>query len=280
MIKPNQPKLRSLYLALGIALGSVGLAMPGFAITLTDTDPAAAASWTQLGWKVEGRAGVLGSGDYELAIGPNGAGSGLTGKAEWIWGNNEEVPWTLNWNGTTAAFTFGNLAPISYTSATSNIFNGFYLLTNAVRDNRVTRGTQMTLRVNNVNGTTITDPNIFASSRVTSSGSNFLDQVFFSSSEAIRTLGGTVRMSWLNPNPQAVNARSRLTFALRGYNTGSTPAPIPTIVSTSAVIQSAGLPPTVASIPEANSTLGLLALSAMGASSMLIQKQQQKAKLG
>jgi len=276
MTKPNNSKLGSVYLALGIAVGSLAVTMPAFAIALTDTDPADAASWKQLGWKVEGRAGVLGTGDYELAIGPNGAASDLTGKAEWIWGNGEEVPWTLDWNGQTAAFRFGNLAPINYTSTTSNIFNGFYLLTNAVRDNKVARGTQMSLLVNSVNGINVANQNIFASSRVTSAGSNFLDQVFFSSSEAIRNLSGTVRMSWLNLNPQAVSARSRVYFQMRGYNTGITP---PTIVSNSPVIQSAGFPSAVA-VPESGSILGLLAVGAIGASSLLIQKQQGKAKLG
>lgn len=201
-----------------LAGSSVLLAsLPAQAVTLTPvSDPT---DWTDLGWAVEGRAGATGFRDYEYAIGPDGAQAGNTGQIYRDWTNGEDVPWSLTWNGSTAAFTLGSQT-ISYApvDAASNVFDGFYLLTRSLtRDASVAPGTSMALSVSSVNGAGITP--VSSVSTAPAAGQD-LDQFFFRSDTPISSLAGLARLSWElgAPNPNANDARGAVTFKLRGFD--------------------------------------------------------------
>lgn len=253
--------------ALGVALGSLGLTIPASAIQIYKVTPQPTQTppeWTNLGWKVEGRAGAdpkVGSSqdDYELAIGPNGAQADLVAQQNWQWENNVDVDWSLNWDGSTVTYQFGNLAPIAYQSSNStNVFDGFYLLTKSqtlVKPNDpktfVDPDTTIDFLVKTVNGEQVTDQfgnNLFSSATSPANG-QMLTQPFFYSDEGITSMTGTVKMSWLNRNPQVGNGRSYVDFQIRGFKTA-------------------------ASVPEPISTFSLLAFGAIGTASLLKRKQK------
>jgi len=256
--------------ALGVTTGSLALATPAFAVQLQlvqDSPYAPAPSdWTDLGWKVEGRAGAPFGEDYEFAIGPNGAQANNTGQIYRDWNNNEEVNWSFNWDGQIAKFALGNeLISYSLSNPSPNVFNAFSLLTNVdtrsynaagLGTKRVEEGTQIDLIVKTLNGENVTDtseiPNtIFSSSTGQAAEAQSLSKKFFSSPETITSLAGTVKMSWLNIDPNEIKARSRVSFQIQGYD-----------------IQGQR------SIPEPTSVLSLLAFGAFGVSSLLKRKQQ------
>lgn len=240
--------LLSLSLSLGLALGSFSLAPAVSALTLTKT-PIKTSDWTNLGWKVEGRAGAdpqAGSrdDDYEIAIGPNGAQADLVAQQNWLWQNGQTVNWNLNWNGSTAEFKFDGLPPIAYTPAvTTGLFNGLSLFTQVLtNDGKVQPGTALNLLVTTVNGQAVTDQ--AAQPVFSNSVGPAINQAFYTSNVAIQSLAGTVNLSWPSGfNPQTASARSRVDFQIQGYTVGQPPV----------------------DVPEPTATLGLLALGAVGA---------------
>ncbi|MBD2466015.1 putative Ig domain-containing protein, partial [Oscillatoria sp. FACHB-1407] len=165
-------------------------------------------------WKVEGRAG--GTSTYEFAIGPSGAQTTNTGTADIVWQNGQNVPWSLTWNGNQASFTVGTRT-IRYTTATPGLFNGLYLMTKVdSRDTRkVSVGTQMHLEVQSANGQSI---NPIALNSTGPTGGQDLDQLIFTSDQAITSLTGVARISWPTNgvNPHTTSAQSRITFVIEG----------------------------------------------------------------
>lgn len=254
--------------ALGVTAGTLGFT-PAFAVQLklVQDEPYAPApsGWVDLGWKVEGRAGAPLREDYEFAIGPNGAQANNTGQIYRDWNDSEIVDWSFNWDGQMAKFTVGE-EEISYSllNPSPNIFNGFSLLTNvdtrsydapALGTKRVEAGTQIDFIVKTLNGEDVTDTSgtvdsVFSSSIGQVAEAQSLNKKFFSSPEAITSLTGTVKMNWLNINPNEIKARSRVTFQIQGYDfEGET------------------------SIPEPTSVLSLLAFGAFGIGSLMKRRQ-------
>lgn len=258
----SKASLLAMSAALGVTAGSLGLAIPAFAVQLTLVqDPLELSSWTDLGWKVEGRAGAPFGEDYEFAIGPNGAQANNTGQIYRDWNNGEIVDWSFNWNGQTAKFILaGEEISYSLSNPSPNIFNAFSLLTNvdtnsynspALGTKKVEEETQIDLIVKTLNGQDATDTSgilnsIFSSSIGQATEAKSLSQKFFSSPEAITSLTGTVKMSWLNIDPNEIKARSRVSFQIQGYDFQGQ-----------------------SSIPEPTSTLSLLAFGAFGVRSLI-----------
>ena len=126
---------------------------------------------TQLG-KVQGRPGTNGptlNGDYEIAIGPNGAQAGLTGQSQIDWNSGTEYDWQLDFNPTNNLATFQVLdngkgvpaPPITYSYPGPLVFNAFGLVARADDpSNVIAEGTTMNLTVTDVtllnNGKTLT----------------------------------------------------------------------------------------------------------------------------
>lgn len=190
---------------------------PVQAVTLTPVSEPT--GWTDLGWAAEGRAGATGFRDYEYAIGPDGAQADNTGQIYRDWANGEDVPWSLTWNGSTAAFTIG-AETISYApvGALSNVFDGFYLLTKSLtRDASVAPGTSMALSVAAVNGVGVAPVSSVSTAPATGQD---LDQFFFRSDTPISSLAGLARLTWDagDPNPNANDARGAVTFKIRGFD--------------------------------------------------------------
>lgn len=270
----SKANLLTMSVALGVAVGSLGISLPTLAIQLykvTPTPTQTPPEWTNLGWKVEGRAGAdpkVGSSqdDYEIAIGPNGAQADYAAIQHWQWEDDVDVNWSLNWDGSTVTFQFDGLDPISYKpSDSTNVFNGFYLLTKSQTLSKpndpktfVDPGTTIDFLVKTVNGESVIDQfgdTLLSSATSPAPSGQMLTQPYFYSDEAISSMTGTVKMSWLNRNPQVGNGRSYVDFQIRGFNTG------------------AGV-----SVPEPASTFSLLAFGAIGVGSLVGRKQKMRAE--
>lgn len=258
----SKASLLAVSTALGVTASSLGAGIPAFAVQLTLVQDApyapAPSGWVDLGWKVEGRAGAPFGEDYEFAIGPNGAQANNTGQIYRDWNNDEIVDWSFNWDGQTAKFNLaGEEILYSLSNPSPNIFNGFSLLTNvdtrsynapALGTRRVEEGTEIDLVVETLNGEAVN--NIFSNAIGQGEEVQNLSKKFFSSSETISSLSGTVKVSWLNIDPNEIKARSRVSFQIEGYDfSGQT------------------------SIPEPTSTLTLLAFGAFGVSSLIKGRQ-------
>lgn len=241
----SKSSLLAISALLGVTAGSLGIATPVLAVQLNLVQDApyapAPSGWTNLGWKVEGRAGAPFGEDYEFAIGPNGAQANNTGQIYRDWNNDEILDWSFNWNGQTAKFTLGGEEILySLLNPSPNIFNGFSLLTNvdtrsydapALGTRRVAEGTEINLIVNTLNGPNITDSsNVFSNSIGQAEEAQSLSKKFFASPIAITSLTGTVKMSWLDIDPNAIKARSRVTFQIQGYDFEEKRIPEPTSI--------------------------------------------------
>ncbi|MFB2937737.1 choice-of-anchor W domain-containing protein [Aerosakkonemataceae cyanobacterium BLCC-F154] len=259
----SKASLLAISAALGVTAGSLGLATPAFAVqlTLVQDEPYAPApsGWVDLGWKVEGRAGAPLGEDYEFAIGPDGAQANKTDDIYRDWNNGETVDWSFNWDGQTAKFTLaGEDIFYSLLNPSPNIFNGFSLLTNvdtrtydapALGERRVEEGTAIDLIVETLNGEAVN--NIFSNAIGQGEEVQNLSKKFFSSSETINSLAGTVKVSWLSIDPNEIKARSRVSFQLEGYDFNGEQT----------------------SIPEPTSILSLLAFGAFGIGSVIKRRQ-------
>ncbi|MEM1425655.1 MAG: choice-of-anchor W domain-containing protein [Cyanobacteria bacterium P01_H01_bin.130] len=233
--------LSTLGLTAATALASLMAVPAANAATLTSvSDFSERDTWDKL-FEVEGRAG--GRGDYEYAIGPEGANSENTGTIELDWINGEEVAWDLIWDGTTATFSIGGRS-ISYNSPTlvgPNEFDGLYFLAQAKgAGSKISPGTEMFLAIEEINGMVQTD--LDARGVAPESGGN-LQRFLFTSDMDITSLSGIARLSW-DPdgvNPVAKRAAGRATFKIKGYDATDT-----------------------MDVPEPGMLLGLLAFGGIG----------------
>ena len=247
----SKASLLAMSAALGVTASGLGLTTSASAVQLKLVQDApyapAPSGWKDLGWKVEGRAGAPFGEDYEFAIGPNGAQANNTGQIYRDWNDDEVVDWSFNWDGQTAKFALGEEEILySLLNPSPNIFNGFSLLTNvdtrsynapALGTRRVEAGTQIDLIVKTLNGEDVTDTSgilnsVFSSSIGQAAEAQSLNKKFFSSPTAITSLTGTVKMSWLNIDPNENKARSRVTFQIQGYDFEEKRIPEPTSVLT------------------------------------------------
>ncbi|MFM2381209.1 MAG: hypothetical protein RLZZ143_3792 [Cyanobacteriota bacterium] len=188
---------------------------------------------TQLG-KVQGRSGTNGptlNGDYEIAIGPNGAQAGLTGQSQIDWNSGTIYSWQLDFNPTSNQATFQvfdngkgsptNQITYSYTGSLVSLhFSAFGLVAQADNPSTIiTAGTTMNLSVTDI---TLTGGNSqsFSSSPLSvtatsdPSGStrwakNYytVDNAAFPGAE-ITQLKGTFSANFTGLNPQDKNGRS------------------------------------------------------------------------
>jgi hypothetical protein len=227
-------KLITTSLAVGASVISFGvLPQPASAVNvnLVQEGDLTPNGWTNLNWTLEGRAGAKGQRDWEFGIGEDQF-SRPTGEFHWDWQNQQEVPWTLDWNGNRVSFTIQNQT-ISYSQQTppAKSFDGFYLWTRATTANRkVDPGTKMFLQVNTVNGMGINPVSSSATApALTADNLTDITKNYFASDTPINSLSGIATMSWsdgaLNPNEEA--AGSRVGLKIEGFSTSSTPVPEP-----------------------------------------------------
>ncbi|MDJ0732883.1 MAG: hypothetical protein QNJ47_02160 [Nostocaceae cyanobacterium] len=207
--------------------------------------------WTDLGWKVEGRAGAAGGADWEFGVRPSNDSQPVE-QLEWDWINGQEVRWNLTWDKSNqkVSFQLDNKNPIDYTlSNIDSLFNGFYLWTRATTvQGKVDPGTNVYIEVNNVNGENV-NPLFSTTTATNQEGFTSLRETYFLSDREIDTLSGILKMSWEDGavNPQKANARSRLGLKVKGFS--------------------------VASIPEPGSIFGLLVIGALGIGSVVNRNQ-------
>ncbi|MEQ8384940.1 MAG: PEP-CTERM sorting domain-containing protein [Coleofasciculus sp. A1-SPW-01] len=222
-------KLITTSLAVGASVISFGvLSQPASAVNVTFVKEGGNPpdGWTNLNWTLEGRAGKE-PGDWEFAT-KEDDGNPIE-QLEWEWQNQEEVPWTLEWDGNTVSFNIQDQT-ISYYQATppATSFDGFYLWTRTTTsDGKVAPGTKMFLEVDAVNGIDI-DPVSSSAIAPEPDGQN-ITKNYFSSDTQISTLSGIATMSWSDgaPNPNLAAARSLVGLKIEGFSTSSTPVPEP-----------------------------------------------------
>ncbi|MEQ8959970.1 MAG: PEP-CTERM sorting domain-containing protein [Coleofasciculus sp. C2-GNP5-27] len=227
-------KLITTSLAVGASVISFGvLSQPASAVNVNFVQEGGNPpdGWTNLNWTLDGRAGAKGSGDWELGIGEDNFPIPKD-QFHWDWQNQQEVPWTLDWDGNTVSFTIQEQT-ISYYQATppATSFNGFYLWTRSqteIEKGKVAPGTEMFLQVDAINGIDI-DPVSSSAVAPETQGNQNITKNYFSSDTQISTLSGIARMSWLDgaPNPNQAQARSRVELKIEGFSTPSTPVPEP-----------------------------------------------------
>jgi hypothetical protein len=243
-----------------------------------DTFKSNCATVTQLG-KIQGRSGVLGFGDYEVAIGPNGAQAGLTGKLELDWNSGTTYKWQLDFNPSNnqAKFTLFNngidtiARSITYSYAGTLPFNAFGLIARADDSSTgiITAGTKMNLSVTDVtlDGTT---SQTFASPLSVTAISNTLRfaknyyTVDTSAGTEITQLKGTFSTNLTGLNPQDLKGHSRgIGFEITLFDPDN-------LAAQQKAAQS------VSEIPEPNSILGLLIFGFLGIGSALKCKRDKK----
>jgi hypothetical protein len=204
------------------------------------------------GWTIDataqGRAGVLGAGDWELGGFNDTIPGGATfSQAQWVWGDRQEVSWLLDVDKTTdlATFKMWALNPSLGTTITRTInleasggFNGFGIVASSDgRDSgKVAPGTEISLLVNKINGLNL-GTQAFTTNAIAPSGGVDKEANYFALSDTSYSLGGTLFMDWNTINPQAKSARSRVQFEVKIFDR----------------------PPQ--SVPEPSALLGLLSLS-------------------
>jgi hypothetical protein len=236
---------------------------------------------TQLA-KIQGRSGASGfglNGDYEIAIGPNGAQANRTGILQLDWNDETVYNWTLDWNTSNnqAIFTLLNNGrtntpgSISYIYSLPDLpFNAFSLVARADNPSTViSANTTMNLAVTKValDGGTLTTLGSPLSVTATSSASGLTRFVkgFYtidpSAGTEITKMEGTFKLDIPNGglNPQDQNGRaSGIGFEL-------------TLFDPSAI-----QPPQAAtSVPEPASIFGLLSVASLGFTFVRKRKNQE-----
>jgi hypothetical protein len=217
----------------------------------TQDTPIPPAGWDDLGWIVEGRAGVKGKGDWEVKLSEyqydpiaqkeNHVNPLAGDTIDWDWQNGVDVPWLLEWDGNKVKYTFGNKPTIDYVSNTGLPLDAFYLWTRATTTtspNLVGDGTEMLLKVTGVKevgATSFTIVSGVESSAVAPITNNVtnITKNWFVSDKPIAALQGIARMSWdlADPNPNQKNARSRVGFKIVGFDLEeSTSVPEPGVI--------------------------------------------------
>jgi hypothetical protein len=220
-------------------LGLTLISQPAKAINInlvsTQDTPIPPASWGEdLGWIVEGRAGVKGKADWEVKLSKYQYDSinqqethvnPLSGDTiEWDWQNGVDVPWLLEWDGNTIKYTFGNKPTIDYTSNAGLSLDAFYLWTRATTaSDKVGDGTEMLVEVTGVKEVGATNfTTVFGveSSAIAPATGTDITKNWFASDKPIAALQGIARMSWDlgEPNPNVAKARSRVGFKIVGFD--------------------------------------------------------------
>ncbi|GFE71322.1 PEP-CTERM sorting domain-containing protein [Chroococcus sp. FPU101] len=198
----------------------------------------------------EWRAGVQGPGDYEAALGPEGANYPLAGTFDIDWGNNQEVVWDLSYQdidgiATLTLFDGTNAQTVTYDRGEGGLFKNFAFVAK-VRDRQdglVASGTSISIQVTDINGC---GSSCDFSNTLTSAVFDTEDvshAQFFSSDTSITSMVGKVVMRWTSQDPQPVGggARSSVAVQLKAYDPGNVD-PV--------------------SVPEPSVILGLLAIGA------------------
>jgi hypothetical protein len=238
------------------------------------------ATVTQLA-KIQGRSGTNGptlNGDYEIAIGPNGAQAGLTGQSQIDWNSGTVYNWELNFNPTTNQATFQvldngkgsptNLITYSYGASSTMPFNAFGILARADNPSSIiTANTTMNLSVTQVtlDGGGVGKTTNFGASPLsvtaisTSSGTSRFAKNYYTVDPAAGTeitqMKGTFSANFTGLNPQDKNGRSSgIGFEITLFD----PPPSPAVSQP---------------VPEPNSMLGLFAFGVLGAGSLLKRKK-------
>ncbi len=212
----------------------------------------------------EARAGA--PGDYEGAIGPNGADAQNTGQYNINWIDGNPVPWSLNWTQDTGTveFVFAGQTRF-YDSGFSGVkFNAFSLLAQS-RENglRVDDNTTITVDLNSINGESIVingGPSFSQGNSALSFPDNF-EHNFYTVNSAnivpeIFSMSGTITLDWDRINPQENRARGLVTVQIKGYD--------PDFLS----------PQQPESIPESNSITSLLMLSFLGLGKLVLPNKK------
>jgi hypothetical protein len=241
--------------ALGIAFTGL-VAMPHEALAATITrvpgnfaysTPNYPTDWENLNWVARGRASARG--DWEFGVSTDEDINNPVQKSQWDWTNGEDVSWNLLWDAAANKMTFnigGSSLVLDQEGQASKIFNGFFLWTTSRNDpNRVSAGTEMLVEVNTVNGVAV-DPGVVNSSATApETNSQVISKFFFASNEAITSMSGVARISWLDGayNPQMSGARDRVGFKIEGFNIGKFKV--------------------AQTVPEPTSVLGLLAFGTL-----------------
>lgn len=228
--------------ALGIAItGLVTLPSEALAASISRIPgnfagavPSTPSGWTDLGWVTRGRASA--PGDWEFGVTTQDNSSGVVQQTNWDWTNGENVGWDLLWNSDENEMTFtigGQTLVLDQEGPASGTFNGFSLFTTSrTAENKVDEGTEIFLQVNEVNGMA-TGPEVTSSATSPEAGGPIISsQFFYESDEAITSVSGIARMSWLDGglNPQDSRARDRVAFKIAGFSNGKsdeTPDSIP-----------------------------------------------------
>ncbi|MEM1369590.1 MAG: FG-GAP repeat protein [Cyanobacteria bacterium P01_H01_bin.15] len=180
------------------------------------------------------RAGVLGSGDFELVLDGNGLQSPSTNSqtAEFVWQNGEEVPWELlfDLDNQIATFVFGE-EQITYNTGfspeTDFPFDRFVVALSAKNGGRVGSlldpESEICFGFDDITLVDGSAPGFTPYSDCANllAGSELVTRAFElqGSSSSLASLSGTVSLSWDDTNPQAVNARSRLAVQFLGFDT-------------------------------------------------------------
>lgn len=219
-------------------------------------------------FEVEWRAGTDGFGDYEAAIGPNGANVGASDPQIQIdWQRGAAIPWSIAYdqiNGI-AVFTM-NSQSSTYTvpSGLAGLpWDRIGLFANVKsKAGQVVAGTRTTLNVSTINNETVlvensNNNNASINARLFNRPTfsryfEGVDEDDFTTLIPITSMTGTISIAWLanGPNPQPPSIRGAGSFIdvkLKAY-------------------ESSDIDPVDTVIPEPSSILGLLAVGLLGAS--------------
>ncbi|MDY7013794.1 MAG: PEP-CTERM sorting domain-containing protein [Cyanobacteriota bacterium] len=245
---------------LGMAFAGL-VAMPADVLAATITrvpgnfaysNPNYPGGWENLNWVARGRASA--PGDWEFGVSTDDDINNPVQQSHWNWTNGEDVSWNLLWDAVANKMTFnigGSSLVLDGEGEANGIFNGFFLWTTARgHHKKVGTGTEMLVQVDTVNGMAV-DPGVANSSAVAPNGGQVISKFFFASDEAITSMSGIARMSWLDgaPNPQQKGARDRVGFKIEGFYTP---------------------------IPEPASILGLLGVGALAVAARKATRNQSK----
>lgn len=240
-----------------LGLTAAGLvAQPATALTLNLVQSGVASDPPPVGFtpdlrlfESEWRAGVGGPGDYEAAIGPNGANYPLAGTFDIDWKNGQSVVWDLQYTSSNGISQLTmNGKTVTYDSPQAGFFKNLALVAKVQDrdDGLVAPGTSIGIQITDVNGC---GPSCDFSNTSTSAlfDTQLTQANYFSSDTTITSLVGKVVISWTtqDPQPPGKGARSSVAVQLKGFDPSSSIDPQSTI-------------------PEPSSILGLLAVGAFG----------------
>ncbi|GFE68685.1 choice-of-anchor W domain-containing protein [Chroococcus sp. FPU101] len=220
-------------------------------------------------FEVEWRAGTHGLGDYEAAIGPNGANVGAANPTIQVdWQRNMAISWSITYNQATgqATFNFNNQTSI-YTLPSNLVglpWDRMGLFANVKsKTGQVVANSRTTLNISTINGETVlvenSPTNVASINARLGTRPTFsryfegVDEDDFTTLVPITSVTGTVSIGWNAnaPNPQPLGVRgagSHIAIKLKAYD-----SPLGEDVG-------------VASVPEPHTLIGLLSVGLLGAS--------------